>query len=327
MLFKNVFKTFALLGAPLLAYAVDENCANPDKIDTDKCRADILIVTTQERNQRQNAGLESIVTTLERFSIPANQLSVPQMGIKDDEIYRILYSDAARTSPRYKAIVFPNGRVSYANGCDDNGNCSADAMWKSALSWEQWNIITQYSANTNSRIVYLNEYPSNNTGTELAYENFNNYAENQKYSIDQEFDIVPELSQVELNTFETWHYPAKISPEDKNRLEHGFEYVKPMLYFEPSANVPDITVAAVECSNQNALYAGFFTSFGQWSTTAAALNIYWLNWALDTDIEKISEQHISNIDALNMSAAPKAVKLAFSSIAISTIIVIIAALF
>lgn len=319
MLFKDLFKAIALIGAPLAAYAVNDNCADADKIDTEKCRADILIVTTEERNAKQNEGFSSIVNTLERFAIPANQLSIPKAGIRDDEITRILYSDPVNKKGRYKAVVFPNGRVSYANVQDGDDQ---NAMWSSALTWSQWDLITQYAANTQSRIVYLNEYPSNNTGTTCAYTQYNL---NQKISLEQEANMIDELANVDLNTEQTWHYPAKIGEEQDLRLTYGFEYVRPLMYFEPADSIQERTVAAVECNNQGAEYAGFFTAFGSWSKTAAAINIYWLTWALG-DISKISDQHITAEKALGMSAAPKSIKLAFGCIAISTLFVIIATL-
>jgi len=324
MLFKNLLKAAVLVATPFVAYA-GTNCADPDKIDTDECKADILIVTTdkQSRTKSQDEGFASIVNSLQRFAIPANQLEVPETGVPDSEIYRFLYSDDAHTQPRYSAIVFPNGRVSYSN-VQQGAAATEDLLWKSAFSYNQWEIFNDFSRNTGSRIVYLNEYPSNNTGTTIQYEM---YTANQKITL-VDATSLEELQNVDLNTDRIWHYPAKIDDEQELSLNYGFEYVNPLLYFEPDAEgkVPEKTVAAVECKNQGAEYAAFYVSFGDWSTTAAALNIFWLTWALKADIQQLSDEHITTAEALKKSAASKTARLAMGCLTISTLFVIIATL-
>ncbi|ORX51385.1 hypothetical protein BCR36DRAFT_287885 [Piromyces finnis] len=286
-------------------------------MDSDKCKADILIVTTQNLDAFQNEGYNSVVNTLTKFSVPANKLSIDPNGVDTTYIRNVLYRN--NDEGRYKAIVFPNGRVSYNSGGD---------QWVSAIRPDQWLLFDEYSAVTGSRIVYLNEYPSNNTATELAYDFKGDQASNfkiaQKISFPEDSSsFIEDLKDIELNTQDTWHFPAKIEDESKYKVD-GFDSVEPLLYFESAGEtIPEKTIAAVACERQGSIYAGFFTSFGSWSKTAAALNIYWLTWALNTDFSKISDAHISTEKALDMSSdAPKSIKLALLSLVVSTLLVI-----
>lgn len=271
MQFKKFLK-FLALAAPLVAA---KDCSDPQYIETDDCKADVLIVTSDNTSIEQDEGFKSVVNTLSKFAVPANQLKVKSSGVDDSEIIRILYKgDKAQNIPRYKAIVFPNGRVSYNTGSTNEG----DAIWQSAISPQQWDIFTSYSAGTKTRIVYLNEYPSNNTGTELAYPgNKALYKVAQKISISEDSTLLNELSSYDLNTQDTWHFQAKYRDEEMNKLDL-FESVEPLLYFDakPEEGIPDQTIGAVACSREGSEFAGFFTSFGSWSKTAAVLNIYWL---------------------------------------------------
>lgn len=320
MQFKNLLK-FLVFAAPLVAA---KNCNEPDNIDSDDCKADILIVTSEDATVEQDEGFKSVVNTLSKFAVPANQLKVPINGIDDSVILRILYKgDKAQNVPRYKAIVFPNGRVSYNTGSTNEG----DAIWESAIKPQQWDLFTSYSAGTKTRIVYLNEYPSNNTGTELAYPgNKALFKVAQKISISEDSTLLNELSSYDLNTQDTWHFQAKYRDPEMNRLDL-FDSVEPLLYFDakPEEGIADQSIGAVACSREGSEFAGFFTSFGSWSKTAAVLNIYWLTWALNTDFSKISSKQYSTEDAIRLaSGAPKTVKLAMMTVAISTLFVIFA---
>jgi len=308
MQFKNILKSFAFISASVVAFA-SADCSDPSKIDSDECKADILIVTTAERNKEQNEGFMSVVESLKKFDVPANQLAIPPQGVDDSEIIRILYRDpAAQNFGRYKTVVFPNGRVSYSNGSQ---------FWESAIRANQWDIFTNYATNTQTNIVFLNEYPSNYTGTELAYETYNS---NQRITFHPDAVLVDELATEELNTDQAWHYPAKIMNESELQL-YGFNDVKPILYFEPNQDIPEQTVAAVEGYYKGAEFAAFYTSFGQWSSTSSKLNIYWVNWALG-DLSHVSDSQYTNEQAIKLSASPKSVKLAMGCVVFSTILVI-----
>jgi len=316
MQFKKFFKVL-LFAAPVLA-----GC-NLDNLDSKDCQADILIVTTSDKET--DPGYTSVVQTLQKFGVPTNKYIIQKNGVKDDEIKKVLYKNEAQGIGRYKAIVFPNGRVAYNGG----------GQWSSALEKNQWEIFDKYAATTTYRIVYLNEYPNDeNTGTALVTNDPTNEA---NFQFDQPI-IVPEeagssvaadLNGSNLTTSGTYHYPAKID-ENAKKL-YNFEEVTPILYFGPaqqSAEYTDNTVAGVSCvSSSGAKYAAFFTSFGEWSRTSNALNVYWLTWALDTDISKISDQKLTTKQAIEKANdAPKSLKLGMA-VVLSSLSAIVLAMF
>ncbi|OUM69540.1 hypothetical protein PIROE2DRAFT_19661 [Piromyces sp. E2] len=310
MQLKSIIKFASLLfAAPVFAGGCE---------DIDKCPAEILIVATKPeyRNEEQNQGLESVRTTLEKFSVSANKYEISPEGVSTEDLQKILYDK--NNKGRYKAIIFPNGRVSYSNGGD---------VWSSAIRPDQWKVFTDYSAQTKNKIVYLNEYPSNNTGTELAYDftgNPLNYKVPQPIIIEDGMIGADELNKLELTTEETWHFPAKITPNAP-----GFTVVEPLMYFGPNNVAPEQTIGAVACETaEGAKTAAFFTSFGSWSRVSAALNIYWLTWVYEMDFSKISEAQYSTEDAIRMAAsdAPRSTKLGIALV-LSTISAVLLTLF
>ena len=89
-------------------------------------------------------------------------------------------------------MVFPNGRVGY------DYSKTSDSDWKSAINYNQWEIIYDYSRNFDVRLVFLNEYPSNYTSTELAYNYDNEEKAKKAYQIKQA--IIAEKGVTEENT-------------------------------------------------------------------------------------------------------------------------------
>ena len=308
-----------LLKALLLAVPVIADC-NLDNLDDPKCAADILIITTSDKET--DPGYTSVVETLKKFSVPTNKYIVKESGANDAEIKKVIYKNEQQGLGRYKAIVFPNGRVSY------QGN----GQWASALDKSQWAIFEEYSAKTNYRIVYLNEYPSaENTGTKLATANptnDNNFKMEQSIIVPEDRgEIAADLNSSNLNTSGTYHYPAII---DENEVKlNNFEEVVPILYFGPAApEYPEQTVAGVSCTKSGgAKYAALFTSFGDWSRTSNALNVYWLTWALDTDISRISDSHLTTKEAIEKANdAPRSIKLGMA-VVLSSLSAIVLAMF
>jgi hypothetical protein len=313
MQLKNILKLSLLAAVPAV---IAKDC-NKENIDSPDCQADVLIVTT--KNKQEDEGFKSVIGTLEKFSVPTNQYTIDESGTTDEEIRQVIYKDQAKKLGRYKAIVFPNGRISYN---------TADGTWASALSDDQWAIFEEYTASTNNRIVYLNEYPSNNTGTLLYNDQFRNFQVKQPIVVPEDSAIAEELNSNNLNTLDTWHFPAKIDP-NYNLL--AFESVEPLLYFQATQDVPELpedTVAAVSCKkNDGSQFAAFFLSFGQWSKTSASLNVYWLTWALNTDISKISDKHLSTKEAIEKASdAQKSSKLIMAFL-LSSLSAIVLALF
>jgi len=312
MHFKIILKSFVLLCSFLVANAAVD-CSNPDKIDTDACRADILIITTDQTSD----GFKSVRNTLDKLKISTNQLIIPKEGVADDRFLYFLYENPTTLEgARYSAIVFPNGRVSY-----DNGKIN-EPSWESAIKPNQWDIFNNYSAKTQSRIVFLNEYPSNYTGTKLLYDNPVYYRSLQNYSFDENADLFVSSKEDNLNTEEIWHYQAKLL-SDRDLKKSGFSNVEPLLYFEPSENVPEKSVAAVDGYYNDARFLAFYTGFGEWSSVSNKLNVFWITWFFG-DISHISDAHITSEEAF--SASPKSAKLALGSIVLSTIFVIMATL-
>ena len=85
--------------------------------------------------------------------------------------------------------MFPNGRVSY-DRADYSRTENSD--WQSALKYEQWEMFYDYSRNFDTRLVFLNEYPSNYTGTTL-YKTFEPEEAKIKYQSVQSIKSEPNI--------------------------------------------------------------------------------------------------------------------------------------
>jgi len=95
-------------------------------------------------------------------------VTVNKKGITNEELNKHLFKEVnGNQMPQFKVLVFPNGRVSY-NRADYSR--SEDSDWQSAIKYDQWELFYDYSRNYDARLVFLNEYPSNYTSTELVQE-------------------------------------------------------------------------------------------------------------------------------------------------------------
>jgi len=315
--------------APLAALA-DINCLDPENIDKEECSADILIVTTMEKSD-ESPSYKALVKTLNDNIIKANNLKVPKEGITDDKIDLALYSNVnGKKIGRYKVLVFPNGRVSY----DQNDVQNSISTWQSAITFNQWEGFYDYSRENDARLVFLNEYPSNYTGTQLYYDI--NPQESQE-EIDKKLlgkqvivpapDIYEEnaIKEAQINTEHIWHFPAKENQTPGITIE-------PLLYFDASPpEYPEKTLAAVLVKNEKngkeANYAAFFLPFGDWNEGSTALNVIWLSWALQKDFKYISGKQISAEEAIKQSGASQTSKLELIFVALCTIFTITVTLF
>jgi len=322
MQLKSLLK-FACLA--VLPTVMASDCNKLEDLDKDECNAEILIITTLSENKESNngdEGFKSVVNTIKRFSVPAMQLEIPITGVDTKVIEDYLWQDKENKMARFNAVVFPNGRVSYSS----SGN-----IWKSAIRGDQWNIFYDYAREGNARLVFLNEYPSNHTGTDLYAGQIDNPAEaEKKYKVKQlvtpESGIAEEeaLAEAKVDTNGVWHFPAKIQ-----NYNNGVT-AEPLLYFEPDdeQNYPEKTIAAVTCENNGASYAGFFMGFGGWSKLSNALNVIWLSWATQKDFKLLSGEQLTSEDAINtISASDKTTKLEVLFVTLTTLFTIFATLF
>jgi len=209
-------------------------------------------------------------------------VKIPKKGVNDNQLNNYLYK---KGTPKYKAIVFPNGKVPY----NKHGN------WTSALKDPQWNTFYDYSRKHGSRLVFLNEFPSAFTGTNVHP----TYSTNsQLCTARQRITAAPGTpheqiinNQLNLNTEGIYHYFPII--ENAQNVT-----TKPLLYFEPNEQITDRTVAAVEVDNAGAKISAYFLAFGDWSNTSKVLNILWMSWATEQDFKMLSADQISTEQAL-----------------------------
>jgi len=233
---------------------------------------------------------------MKNYNINYDRLLVKRSGILDEEIDKALFFNINGTAlPKYSVLVFPDGRVSYDAANPRTGNSN----WQSAIKPNQWERFYNYSRNYDSRLVFLNEYPSNYTGTKL-YKEFESSEAELKYqsiqNIKSELDIsdAKAINESNLNTKEIYHYPAVI---DTHSSKKDFK-VEKLLYFEPNDDFPEETLAAVTVDNKGAQYVAFFMAFGDWSKTSSVLNIVWLSWAVEKDFKFISGNHIDTAQGI-----------------------------
>jgi hypothetical protein len=246
----------------------------------------ILIMVSE--GSVNDSAYNSIAAIIQKYEINAKHIKIPRSGISDADLQNILYEN---NQPKYKAIVFPNGRVSYSQGNESDPN------WQSAINNEQWEQIYEYSRTTGSRVVFLNEFPSMYTGTQL-HSTFANltpddplYNSEQTITAAQGSNYSDIINKVKLSTSNIHHFPAVIQ-NTQNVV------ATPLLYFEPTESIPEQTVAAVEVDYAGAKFAAYFMAFGDWSATSRTLNILWISWATGLDLKTLSSQEVSTEEAL-----------------------------
>ncbi|ORX51383.1 hypothetical protein BCR36DRAFT_411850 [Piromyces finnis] len=269
----------------------------------------ILIVTTDD-NESEDLATNSILETMEKYSINRHRIKIKKSGILDEDLHNALYDDNGNA--KYKAIVFPNGRISYND----------DDIWTSAIKPLQWEEIYQYSRSFGSRLVFLNEYPSNYTATMLYSDNDNNniFTSLQKISAAPGTTGAEAINSANLDTNNIYHFPAKLQNTET-------VFAEPLLYFNENDVLPEKTIAAVSVNNAGAKYAAYFMAFGGWSKTSHALNILWLSWATEMDLKDLSstqdvttEQALLNVKNNISSDAERNRKLGILFITLSSLL-------
>ncbi|ORX51382.1 hypothetical protein BCR36DRAFT_411849 [Piromyces finnis] len=279
---KSIFHFSILLTLPLIIYGKNDD------------PSEILVLTTESNG---NTGdYASAMQTFIKYEIPYNVISISQGGISNEELENNLFtiSNTGSKIPKYKVLVFPNGRISYDHA-DYSQTSQSD--WQSALRYDQWELFYDYSRSYGARLVFLNEYPSNYTSTSL-YREFNEEEAKINYQLKQRIIAEKGITEEEtinnsiLTTSGIYHFPAKI-------VDYGNGVTaEPLLYFGETLNYPEKTVAAVTVNNNGALYVAFFMAFGEWSSTSTALNIVWLTWATQKDLKYTSNKKVTTKEAI-----------------------------
>jgi len=288
--------------------------------------AEILVFTTEKDGTSLQNEYASAIQTFTRYEIPYHIVPISRNGITDEQLNQQLFSYSdGKAIPKYKVLVFPNGRISYDHA---DYSKSSKSDWQSAIKYDQWEILYDYSRNYDARLVFLNEYPSNYTSTELAHESIDEEIARQSYQLKQ--TITAEKGVTEENTINSsgfttegiYHFQAKIKD-----YGNGIT-AKPLLYFSECSGFPDKSVAAVTVNNKGAKYVAFFMAFGEWSSTSSVLNIIWLTWATQKDLKYSSNKDVTTQQAINeirdsYNGVGKATKAEFLLIILSTITAII----
>jgi len=280
---KSIIQYLFLLTLPLIIFG-----------KKDDEMPEILVLTTESEGTTGDCA--SALKTFSKYEVPYHIISISQSGITDNDLEKNLFdvTSTGEKLPKYKVIVFPNGRISYDLA---DYSLTTQSDWQSALKNDQWEYFYQYSRNYGARLVFLNEYPSNYTGTVLYHEYVGDEAK-IKYQLKQQIIAekgIPEeqtINESILTTSGIYHFPAKIVDN------HNGITAKPLLYFSPTNNFPEQTVAAVTVDNNGAQYVAFFMAFGEWSTTSTALNVIWLTWATQKDLKYTSNKQVTTKEAI-----------------------------
>jgi len=263
----------------------------------EESNGDILVFVIEGAKSEDYA---SAIDTFKKYSINYKLVTVNKKGITNEELNKHLFKEVnGNQMPQFKVLVFPNGRVSY-NRADYSR--SEDSDWQSAIKYDQWELFYDYSRNYDARLVFLNEYPSNYTSTELVQEYKGDQAK-KMYQTKQV--IIPEknideeqtLIDAKLTTEGIYHFPAKIV-----NLGNGVK-AEPLLYFGENEDFPEKSIAAVTVDNKDAQYVAFFMAFGEWSKDSTALNVVWLSWATGKDFRLLSGNQKSSEDAIKENSA------------------------
>ncbi|OUM58694.1 hypothetical protein PIROE2DRAFT_15959 [Piromyces sp. E2] len=309
---KSIFHLALLLIIPFVVL-----CKKKEKDPIDE-NSDILLVIIDNNKSNEYA---SAVNTFKKYDIPYYILKVPKTGIDIQELEDKIYVPTSKgiKMPKYSVIIFPNGRVSFDNA---DYSQTSESNWQSALSYDQWEFFYDCSRNFGTRLVFLNEYPSNYTSTKVYKEYKGSEAENayqQKQTIIAESYLseADVINQSNLNTEGIYHFPAVIV--DYN---NGIT-AEPLLYFSEASEFPEKTIAAVSVENNGAHYAAFFMAFGEWSNDSTALNIIWLTWATAKDFKLISGKRITSEEAIKENGIGDYNKYEILFVIITTIITII----
>ncbi|OUM58692.1 hypothetical protein PIROE2DRAFT_15957 [Piromyces sp. E2] len=251
----------------------------------------IVIMTIDDGGD--TSAFQSISEIVIKYGIDATNVKIPKGGVSDQQLHDVLYDSTG--NPKYKALVFPNGRISFNNG----------GQWKSAITDSQWETIYEYSRTYGSRVVFLNEYPSIYTGTKIPEDlinsnNVNVYTSQQTITAAPGSQYADIINTANLNTYNIYHFPAII--ENTQNVT-----AQPLLYFEPNSSYGEKTVAAVEVDYAGAKFSAYHMAFGQWSKTSKTLNILWISWATELDLKTLSSSEITTEEALkenSINASP-----------------------
>ncbi|ORX51381.1 hypothetical protein BCR36DRAFT_325511 [Piromyces finnis] len=304
---KSIVQLAILLMLPLVAFCEDVT-------------SDFLVITIENDSSNDYA---SAIKTFKQYDIPYNVFKIPKSGVSNEELDKQIYCTLSNgeKAAKYKVIVFPNGRVSYNHAESQSGS-----NWQSALTYDQWEYFYDYSRNYSSRLVFLNEYPSNYTSTRV-YKEYKDEEAERVYQQKQILIAQEDISEAEtinnsnLSTEGIYHFPAVIVDEN-----NGIS-VEPLLFFSENSDIPEKTVAAVLVDNNGAQYAAFFMAFGEWSKDSTALNIVWLTWSTNKDFKHISGTQKTSEDAIKENGVKDYNKYEIIFVLITTVLTIIMTVF
>lgn len=297
------FKKIALSLLPLLSFAAAEEHDDKD--------AEIVLFVNKDADEKDIA---STLKIFEEYQIPYTQKEFSKDGYSGN--FDFLYRDG---QPRFHALVFPNGRVTFRG--------DSDVAWKSTLTDDQWFTIEQYARDTQARIVYLNEFPHELTCTQV----YNDYGDNNPGFFDviqtveaaEGTSMADEINELKFTTEGIHHYPAVANPKTPDCK------VEPMLYFSPEMQLyPERTWAAVTAERDGLEMLAFYLAFGEWSRASNTLNVIWLQWALRKDLKQIATTGDTTKSAFGKaSAADKTTTAGVLLITLSTIFTIFVTFF
>jgi len=256
------FKKIALALLPFLTFAAAEEHDDPG--------SEFVLFVNKDADP---SDIASTIRIFEDYQIPYTLKEFSKDGYNGN--FDFLMENG---QPRFKALVFPNGRVAYKG---------AEA-WKSSLTDEQWAYLEDYARKNDGRIVYLNEYPHELTCTEVynhyGETNPNAFDKEQKVSAPESTSLHQEINDLGFTTKYIHHYPAVQNPKTANTCE-----VEPFLFFDKELpDFPEQTWAAVTAKRDGLNMIAFYLAFGEWSNASTALNIIWLEWALGKNFKQIS---------------------------------------
>ena len=204
------------------------------------------------------ADLSLASKTLQSYGIPFDVISVPSTGIATgamklvDTNNNALYSMIVMTSP----IIYQ-----YPNG-----------SWLSAITQENLNIIYNYQATYNVRLVVLQDSPNVNTGI-TAIDSGTGIDQQIVFSTGAtatSFATVAGL-QASLSTSASglWHFPGKIT---------NSSIATSVLSFLPAGTYRTETVAAALIKMNGRQQLSFYFEAGTWSSTTMLFGHMWVGW-------------------------------------------------
>jgi hypothetical protein len=242
-------------GVTLLANTSSSTNAKPAAavaVSGSNVKSTILVIA------RDSASAYSAYSGLNGYGIPYQLLIVPQAGAS------LPVLNSSTTAGNFGAIVILS-EVSYDYGTSGGG-------FQSALTTAQWSALYTYQISFGVRMVRLDVYPSEETGTEAlggccdtGVEQLVSISNNAK------FPTAGMKTGAGMSTAGIWHYPATIT---------NSTIATEIAQFAATTGFSKVSTAAVinnfSGRQQMVFYLGFSTD---WSPTSNFLQHAWIHWS------------------------------------------------